>query len=179
MFDLLKQMDGGMVLALCIILCLSVVFIVWILASTWASMHATAKLTALKREMLARGLPVAEIERLSLTESERLTRDEADRKLREAQMAADFRRDLLARGLPVEQVLQMVPGAAVKAGTDAGVLADTICAMHSATAGLDRDAVANLIEAFMRRSGGQAPIQLETYRALERKSSGEDTLPAG
>ena len=145
MFALIEQLNGGEMIAVIAILSGAGVAALGILVSGWNSANATRQQADLKRDMLARGMSVQEIEQLTMSESARHVQMEYDHSIREAQVAADLKRDLVARGLPIEQVAQVNASAA-----DVGVLAETICALADA-GDLDRKAVARLIETFLKR----------------------------
>ena len=173
MFALLDRLDGGETVGLIAILAGAAVIALLIVVIGWGTTSAAKHHVALKRDMLARGMSVKEIEQLTMSEATRLAQLQSEQKVREAQIAADLRRDLLARGLPAEQVAQLAPSLAP--GSDAAVLADTICSMGGGN--LDRDAVARLIEAFLRRGAPPQPpatsdrILADDRAPLGRRSS--------
>ena len=123
MFAFIERLNGGEMIAVIAILSGAGVVALGILVSGWNSATAARQQVDLKRDMLARGLSVQEIEQLTMSESARHVQMEYDHSIREAQVAADLKRDLVARGLPIEQVAQVNASAA-----DVGVLAETICA---------------------------------------------------
>jgi len=145
MFAFIERLNGGEMIAVIAILSGAGVVALGILVSAWNSATAARQQADLKRDMLARGLSVQEIEQLTRSESAREAQQEYDHRIREAQVTADLKRDLVARGMPVEQVAQVNASAA-----DVSVLAETICALAEA-GDLDRKAVARLIETFLKR----------------------------
>ena len=77
---------------------------------------------------------------------------DADRQVREAQIDADLKRDMLARGLSVEEIERLLgEGTRSQVAEEAGVLADAIVNMVDGEGQLDRDAVASLIEMFVKK----------------------------
>jgi hypothetical protein len=149
MFDLLQRLDGGEILGLVAITGGVLVAVIAIVMGVWSSMHHASHQTALKREMLARGMSIDEIERLSLSEEERKARLKADQKVRKAQIDADLKRDMVARGVSVGEVQQLT-GSGAKPEEEAMALADTIVRMVR-DGELDRNAVARLIAMFLKR----------------------------
>jgi hypothetical protein len=145
MFAVFDRLNGGELIAVVAILSGAGVVALGILVNGWNSLNAARQQTDLKRDMLARGLSVEEIERLTATELVRREQQEYDHRIREAQVAADLKRDLVARGIPLEQVAHVNASAA-----DVNVLAETICALAEAGT-LDRKSVARLIETFLKR----------------------------
>jgi len=145
MFAFIERLNGGEMIAVIAILSGAGVIALGILVSGWNSATAARQQGDLKRDMLARGLSVEEIERLTLSETALQAKLEHDHHIREAQIAADLKRDLVARGVPLEQVAHVNAS-----GADVNVLAETICALAEAGT-LDRKAVARLIESFLKR----------------------------
>ena len=152
MFELLQRLDGGEMLGLVAILGGVLIALFGIVMGTWYSMHWASHQNALKREMLARGMSVDEIERLTLTEAERLCKLKGDRKAREAEIAADLKRETIVRGVPIEQAQQPAPCTDAQIEEESKALADTIVRMvHDGE--LDRNVVARLISTFIKRGG--------------------------
>src|SRR5262249_32584928 len=141
MFDFLNRLNGDQVVGVVGILAGMVALVVLILMVARWAIHSSREQAALKRDMLARGLPVDDIERLCLSNGQRLARLDADRQTKEAQIAADLKRDMLSRGASPDQVLVMA---------EATALADAIANMVHDNA-IDRNAVANLINIVLRR----------------------------
>jgi hypothetical protein len=156
MFAFIERLNGGEMIAVIAILSGAGVVVLGILVSGWNAATSARVQADLKRDMLARGLSVQEIEQLTRSESARQTQQEYDHIIREAQVAADLKRDLVARGLPIEQVAHVNASAA-----DVGVLAETICALAEA-GDLDRRAVARLIETFLKRGEVQVMARKTT-----------------
>src|SRR5262249_17851590 len=130
-----------------------------VLVGQWRKVRS-AKIDAdLKRDLLARGLSVEEVERLTAPASLREIPLHADTKVRQeqlaadprvkqAQVAADLQRALLARGLSVEEVrrLQAAGGAEEPPEREeARALANAIVNMVPEGV-LDSDAVQGLLE---------------------------------
>src|SRR5262245_15274192 len=124
--DFLQRMDGGEILGLVAILGGVLVVIVAIVMGVWSSIHWAAHQAALKREMLARGMSIDDIERLTMTSEERQAQLKADRKVREAEIAAGLKRDMLARGAPAEQPPESATNTPSRIEEEASALADTI-----------------------------------------------------
>jgi hypothetical protein len=152
MFELLERMSGEQLLVLALILGFVIVLTVLILMGFWNAMHTKSVRATLQRDMLARGMSVSDVERLSLSELERRERTEYEHKMHEAQVAADLRRDLLARGLTAEQVLQLVP----QQGKDVEALVNVICRMSD---GVDRVGVSRLLEVSLDRVGSRTDAE--------------------
>jgi hypothetical protein len=150
MLDILQGLSGAELVGLVAILGASLVLSLLILVVGGNALYEKKLRAVLQRDMLARGLSLDEIERLTLSESERAARIRADQKLREARVAAELRRDLLASGLSIEEVLRLAPEGGPREDTRAQVLACTIIGM-AADASLDEDALADLIELFLKR----------------------------
>jgi hypothetical protein len=146
MFAFIERLNGGEMIAVIAILSGAGVVALGILVSGWNSATNARQQADLKRDMLARGLSVQEIEQLTMSETARQAQQEYDHRIREAQVGADLKRDLVARGMPIEQVAHVTAAS----GADVGVLAETICALAEAGT-LDRKAVARLIETFLKR----------------------------
>src|SRR4051812_10734571 len=108
MFDFLHRLNGGEILGLAAILGGAFVLALMIVTIGWSYLRSVRLTADLKRDMLARGMSVADIERLSLSETERAALVEADQAVRKAQVEADLKRDMLARGVPIEQIQQVV-----------------------------------------------------------------------
>jgi hypothetical protein len=145
MFAFIERLNGGEMIAVIAILSGAGVVALGILVSGWNSATNARQQADLKRDMLARGLSVQEIEQLTMSETARQAQQEYDHRIREAQVAADLKRDLVARGVPIEQVAHVNASAA-----DVNVLAETICALAEAGT-LDRKAVARLLDTFLKR----------------------------
>jgi hypothetical protein len=165
MLEFLQGLPAGVLLGLAGIIGLVVMVTPAVLVGQWRQVRA-AKIDAdLKRDLLARGLSVEEVERLTTSVRLRESRIHADTKVRQeqidadsrvkqAQVAADLQRDLLARGLSVEEVkrLQAAGGAEEPAEREeARALANTIVNMvHEGE--LNGDAVQGLLEVFLRKA---------------------------
>ena len=158
MLDILKGLSGGELVGLVAILGGSLVLSLLILVLGWNSLCEKKLRVGLQRDMLDRGLSIDEIERLSLSESERLAHAKADQKVREARVAAELRRDLLARGLSVEEVLRLAPEGDPLEEKNAQVLASAICGM-SPDACPDEEALAGLIEQFLKRCETRTDVE--------------------
>ena len=87
-----------------IVVGLVLVIVVPVCAVQWTRVRQVEADARVKQDMLARGLSVEEIERLSTPASVRQAQIAADKAVREGQIAADLKRDMLARGLSVEEV---------------------------------------------------------------------------
>jgi hypothetical protein len=161
----LGTLSGAQVVALIAIISGAMVLCILILTIGWAKVHGTKVNVALKRDMLARNLSVEEIERLTQSEQLRLSCLEMDQRAKQAQITADLKRELLSKGMPVEEVIRIttagVSVAARAAGqstaeSEAQSLAGVIVQMvKGAMASLDVDAVAGLIELYLRHNDSQ------------------------
>ncbi len=123
-----------------------------ICAVQWARVRQAEADAQVKQDMLARGLSVEEIERLSTPASVRQAQIAADSKVREAQIAADLKRDMLAHGLSVEEVERLVTpksAAVSRPREEANALASAIVQMIEGEGHLDEDAVAGLLALFL------------------------------
>jgi hypothetical protein len=87
-FVITATIAAGAVLAIVIPIC----------AAHWARTRSVEADARLRQEMLARGLSVADIERLSTSDQ-----------VRKVQIAADLKRDMLARGLSVDDIECLSP----------------------------------------------------------------------
>jgi len=176
MFELLQSLPAGAVLGIVAILGGTLVLVVLIFMTQWRSVREVRLHADLKRDLLARGLPVDEIERLATPAQVRLAQIEADRRTKESQLAADLRRDLVARGLSVEEVERLAGAAgqtsAGGASREAQALADTICSMvHEG--GLDRDAVAGLIDMFIKKQRTPEPAERRGSEQVFPRTDGQ------
>jgi hypothetical protein len=166
--EFLGTLSGGGIVALVAIISAAIVLCVLILTVGWARTHRTTVQAALKRDMLARNLSVEEIERLTQSEQLRLSCLEMDQRTKQAQITAELKRDLLARGTPVEEVIRITtagvtavaraPGQST-AESEAESLAGVIVQMvKGAMASLDENAVAGLIELYLRHNESQPAV---------------------
>jgi hypothetical protein len=106
--------------------------------------------------MLARELSVDEIDRLTVPASVRQAQIDAERQVREAQVAADLKRDLVSRGMSIEEIQRLTTKVDMKAqGRDtANALARTIGEMAlGAKKELDASVVARLLTQFLEKDG--------------------------
>jgi hypothetical protein len=125
---------------------------VW--AVQWGRVRRAEIEARVKQDMLARGLSVEEIERLSTADSVRQARIAADAQVKEAQIAADLKRDMLARGLSVEEVERLLTPkspAVSRRREEANALASAIVKMVEGEGNLDFEAVAGLLATFMEK----------------------------
>ena len=152
MFALFERLNGGETVGVVAIAAGALVLALGIVVIGWASASAKGHEATLKLQMLQRGLSVQDIEQLTMSESARMVRMQAEQRLREAQIAADLKRDLIARGVPPES-LRFVPSATPEA--DAHALAEAISAMVQEGV-LEPGPVAALICAFLQRSAPPA-----------------------
>jgi len=135
-----------------IVVGLVVGIVVPVCAVQWARVRKAEADARVKQDMLARGLSVEEIERLSTPTRVRQAQIEADKDVREAQIAADLKRDMLARGLSVEEVERLLPPrspAVSRPQEEAKALASVIVKMVEGEGNLDEDAVARLLALFL------------------------------
>jgi hypothetical protein len=152
-----------------IVVAIVVPIVVPICVGQWARVRRVEAEARLKQDMLARGLSVEEIERLSTSEGLRETQIVYDNKVRDAQIAADaqvkrvqidadLRRDMLTHGLSVEEIERLTtpksPASprASQSQPDVLVLA-TACASMVQT-GEDAKAIAAFLTPFMGWPGG-------------------------
>jgi hypothetical protein len=165
MLEFLQSLPSGVLLGLAGILGLVVVITPAVLVSQWR-LARVAKLDAdLKRDLLARGLAVEEIERLTTPARLRERRIAEDSRMRQAQIAADsavkqaqvdadLKRDLLARGLSVEEVKRLQSADSAEEcpeRKEVRALANAIAKMVQ-EGELNCDAVADLLEIFLKKS---------------------------
>jgi hypothetical protein len=169
MSEILNRFSAGELVGITGVLGLFVLLLVLIVMGFWRSMHAAGLQAGLKRELLARGLSVEEVERLTLSEDERRARLDAEQKVRQAQVAADLKRDLQARGLSAEQIRQLTENSTEQVNAEANALADVIVSMvHDGE--LSRDAVANLLTLVLKRAGKGIDLTGELPLVTNRKA---------
>jgi hypothetical protein len=163
-----------------IVVGLVVAIVVPVCAAQWARVRRAEAEARVKQDMLARGLSVEEIERLSAPANVRLAQIDADRRVREAQVGPDLTRDMLARGLSVEEIKRLTTetGAGLHC-EEAGVLADAIVNMVQGEQWeLNRNAVAGLIEMFLKRNGTTPECRWRPYSAEQPTGGAKPTNPA-
>ncbi len=158
-----------------------------ICAAQWARVRRVETESRLKQDMLARGLSVADIERLTTSEDLRETQITEHKKVQEAQIAADtqvkrmqidadLKRDMLARGLSVEEIERLTSPWPAVAATSPGanrlrrdtlVLATAIESIVET--GGDAKAIAALLTTFLRQHDGprELPEPLGLATAVE------------
>jgi hypothetical protein len=165
MLEFLQSLPAGVLLGLAGIVGLVIVVTPAVLFGEWRKAR-TAKIDAnLKRDLLARGLSLEEVERLTTPTRLREARINADTKVRQAQItadsevkqaqvAADLKRDLLARGLSVEEVKRLESEEEVgepPEREEARALANAISWMvHEGD--LNTEAVQELLEIFLKKA---------------------------
>ena len=180
MLEFLQSLPAGVLLGLAGIVGLVVVVTPAVLVGEWRKVR-TAKLDAdLKRDLLARGLSVEEVERLTTParlHEARVAADAqvrkaqigADIELKQAQVAADLKRDLLARGLSVEEVKRLQsadPAGEPPERDEARVLANAIASMvHEGE--LNTEAVVELLEVFLKKSRAAEERSGRPYHARQ------------
>jgi hypothetical protein len=138
---------------------LVLVIVISVCAVQWARVRRAEAEARVKQDMLARGLSVEEIERLSTPASVRQAQIAADAQVKEAQLAADLKRDMLARGLSVEEVERLLTPkspAVSRRREEANALASAIVKMVEGEGNLDFDAVAGLLATFLEKDAGVA-----------------------
>jgi hypothetical protein len=165
---------------------LVVVIVVSVCATQWANVRQLEADARLKQDMLARGLSVEEIERLTTTEALRQARIAADSKVREAQIVADTqikqmqldadqKRDMLAHGLSVEEIERLITtrrAGAFEAGQARPDVLVLVTALQSMVQmGDDKAAIAGLLADFLaRHSGSEGKGQATTAPASPEAS---------
>jgi hypothetical protein len=138
---------------------LVVAIVVPVCAVQWGRVRRAEADARIKQEMLARGLSVEEIARLSTPASVQQAQIAADTQVKEAQLAADLKRDMLARGLSVEEVERLLiptSPAVSRRREEANTLARAIVQMVQGTGTLDQDAVAGLLATFLEKDAATA-----------------------
>jgi hypothetical protein len=180
MLEFLQGLPAWVILCLAGIAGLVVMVTPAVLVGQWRKVR-TAKIDAdLKRDLLARGLPVEEVERLTTPARVHEARVAADAQVRQAQIAADkavkqeqmdadLQRDLLARGLSVEEVKRLQSADAAEDTRDreeATALANVITSMVQ-DGELNTDAVAQLLEVFLKKSRAAQERSGRPYPARE------------
>jgi hypothetical protein len=118
MFESLVENNAALLIPLLSIAGAAVVFLVWILAHYWANVRRLEADATLKREMLARGLGAADIERILLASSGGIT----DSPPAEKETISDNEYYLVEKMLdaeyPVEEIERLVR--AFKSGEQTG-----------------------------------------------------------
>jgi hypothetical protein len=180
MLEFLQSLPAGVLLGLAGIAGLVVMITPAVLVGQWRKVR-TAKIDAdLKRDLMARGLSVVEVERLTTparVHEEQIAADLQVRKaqiaeeseLKRAQVAADLARDLVARGLSVEEVKRLQSSEATEDTRDreeATALANVIASMVP-DGELNTDAVAQLLEVFLKKSRAAQERSGRPYPARE------------
>jgi hypothetical protein len=186
MLEFLSSRSPAELLGLMAILGLVVVVTLAVLLSQWRKVREGRLKADLMRDLLARGLSVEEVERLSTparvreaqiaAESKvRQAEIDADTQLKAAQMATDLKRDLLARGFSVEEIERLVPGEAAepRAHAEASALANAIANMvHDSE--LDQDAVVGLLEVFLKKERTMENRWGQTKHAQQAAEAGRE-----
>ena len=183
MLEFLRTLSAEVLLGLFAILGLVVVITLSVFVSQWRKARTDKLHANLKRDLLARGLSVDEVERLTTPAGVQEARIAADSKVqqaqiaaemevKEAQIAADLKRDMLARGLSVADIERLIAGKDVAEGRraqeEAGTLAVTIANMvHDGE--LDPGAVAALLKMFLKKIAGKD--EAEGCRAEEEANN--------
>jgi hypothetical protein len=152
MIELLQKLTGPELLGLTAILCLALILAPTLMLYQWRKAGEANRNTTLKRELLAKGMSVDDIDRLTAPASVRQAQVDADISIRKAQIAADLKRDLLARGLSVADIkgLTSERDAHLGLGEEASALANAIVEMAPAGA-LNQSAVERLLTVFLEK----------------------------
>jgi hypothetical protein len=152
MIELLQKLDSPQLLGLTAIVGLAVVLAPTLMLYQWRKGGEVNRNAALQREMLAKGLSVDEIDRLTAPASVRQAQIGADSRIRQAQIAADLKRDLVARGLSVDDIKGLTGEEDDRRGLheEASALANAIVKMAPPHT-LDLGAVARLLTVFLEK----------------------------
>jgi hypothetical protein len=190
MLELLQSLSGLQLIGLAAILGLVVILTPTLMISQWRKASQARRDANLKRDMLARGLSVDEIDRLTVPVSVREAQVEADSRVREAQIDADLKRDLAARGLSVEDIQRLTSQQDEKHRVNevAGALAGATVNMVQDGA-LDYDAVEALLATFLEkrtstddrlaRPNPAAPLMQQAQQEIRLNGNGsrDSTIP--
>jgi hypothetical protein len=152
MIELLQKLDSPQLLGLTAIVGLAVVLAPTLMLYQWRKRGEVNRNATLKHEMLAKGLSVDEIDRLTAPASVRKAQIAADSGIRQEQIAADLKRDLVARGLSVDDIKGLTGEEDDRQGLheEASALANAIVKMAPPQT-LDLGAVARLLTVFLEK----------------------------
>jgi hypothetical protein len=174
MLDLLQRLSGLELLGLALVLGVVAISLLAVFMAFWRSLREAKVNAWLKRDMLARGMSVDDIERLTAPASVREAQIQAEMHVREAQINADLKRDLQARGLSVEEIqcLAAPPPSAVAA--TAGELAKSLASLPDAPAEEIEETLALLMTADPARQNAA----LDVVNELAANEVGYDVVLA-
>ena len=158
MIELLQKLDSPQLLGLTAVLGCVVVLVPTLMLYQWRKASEVNRNATLKREMLAKGLSVDEIDRLTAPASVRKAQIAADSSIRQAQIAADLKRDLVARGLSVDDIKGLTGEEDDQRGLiheEASALASAIVKMAPPQT-LDLGTVARLLTVFLEKDASRS-----------------------